>query len=166
MKIYNLSLAVIPFALLTACSVKAPDCSSSKVKSAVSDQVFEASRSGVMHTILLNPSAHEVDTRKIAKEIPEFMVVMFGGQVSYAAVENNKNNAEVKKLILAIDKVMSEIEIDIEGIRTNKTDLDSKTVSCTAEVSIIVPGENTNKTVTINYEAQSSDDGDLYVKVM
>ncbi len=81
------------------------------------------------------------------------------GNPTYADLKKN-DSEDAQKVIDKVDEQLSDIDIDLEAIRTISIDEKIGEITCSAELRF-----SNGKKFDIQYTAQYTDDGDLYVEV-
>jgi len=83
------------------------------------------------------------------------------GNPTYAYLLEHKDSDErIQSLLAAVDEQVATLEFSVSGIRTSSADDEVKKCECGAELSG-TPGNS----ITVEYTAQYTEDGQLYVEV-
>ena len=137
-------------AILISCGKSgAPDCSD------------EAVRSLVM-SISTNEVKDQLLSQAIMTELR--MAPRLAGNPTYDEWNKIKDTDEnIKTVVDAVDEQIKSIEMTLVGIRTNEKNDEIKKCRCGGNISIANGSDE--KSLSIDYTAQYTDDGELFVEV-
>lgn len=155
----------VTFLVLTACGTAPPKCSDENVKSTVMEiSTNEIKAQLFPQTILQFLHENSGKGQLSDTDYPEDLLIKFWRQNYYADYnewEQHRNSKYgVELIFFEFEKQMADISPHLSAIRTTSEDKKTKKCSCAAELSF-----SNGKKVDIIYNAQITDENDLYVEV-
>jgi len=141
--------------LLTSCSKSgAPNCSDSDVTSLVIDIANDKLKDQLLLQGMLQLEPSESKGLNAVSQL-------YQATPTYEHWNNLKNeNNAIKKVVDYVDRQVSELDLGLSGIRTNDTNDKARKCKCTGELT-----SSKGKGTDIDYTAQYTDDGQIYVEV-
>lgn len=138
-------LAFVVVLFIAGCSAGAPNGSDAKV----TDSVLEISKQELKKQLV----------PMIYAQVTGIPVGLLGMEITYEMLKENINEGKNYEVVDVIDKSMEKTVLSLKNIRTNKIEKDIKKSTSSADLLV------NDKIVKIEYTAQRTGSGDVYVEV-